>query len=224
MKNLLSYFLLFFILTSCTPATPVITPSVIRMAYSAAVEPWLPDVYACAGQSIVQVDRASADTFDLSGQDIAMRIGLPAEPTSSTFQIDTDALQVIANPENPVKRLTLAQVQGIFTGRIQNWKDVQGPDAPVNAWVFASAEDLQQLFEKDILQNSPATTLARLAVSPEAMIAAIAADPNAIGILTKKWKPAGTSILFTGTEVPVLVLTLSEPQGAVRSLIACLQK
>lgn len=38
---------------------------------------------------------------------------------------------VVVNPQNPVDRLTLQQVSAIFTRRITNWKEVGGPDLPI---------------------------------------------------------------------------------------------
>lgn len=42
-----------------------------------------------------------------------------------------DALAIVVNQENPVERLTIDQLSDIFTGRITNWKDVGGRDAPI---------------------------------------------------------------------------------------------
>ncbi len=47
------------------------------------------------------------------------------------FVIAVDALAVIVNPSNPVSQLTIAQLADIFTGRITNWRDVGGRDAPI---------------------------------------------------------------------------------------------
>lgn len=47
------------------------------------------------------------------------------------FTIAIDALAVIVHPDNPVSRLTLPQLADIFTGRITNWKEVGGRDAPI---------------------------------------------------------------------------------------------
>ena len=39
---------------------------------------------------------------------------------------------ILVNAENPVSNLTSNQVQSLFTGKVQNWKEVGGPDAPVH--------------------------------------------------------------------------------------------
>ena len=47
------------------------------------------------------------------------------------YVVAIDALAVIVNPENPVEKLTIDQLADIFTGRITNWQDVGGNDAPI---------------------------------------------------------------------------------------------
>ena len=42
-----------------------------------------------------------------------------------------DALALIVNLENPVSQLTIAQLADIYAGRITNWQDVGGNDAPI---------------------------------------------------------------------------------------------
>lgn len=42
-----------------------------------------------------------------------------------------DGLAVVVNPSNPVDRLTLDQLAGIFTGRISNWKELGGKDKKI---------------------------------------------------------------------------------------------
>jgi phosphate transport system substrate-binding protein len=42
-----------------------------------------------------------------------------------------DALAVIVNLENPVNELTIDQLADIYTGRITNWQEVGGNDAPI---------------------------------------------------------------------------------------------
>lgn len=47
------------------------------------------------------------------------------------FTVAIDALAVIVNPANPVSKLTIPQLSEIFTGRITNWKELGGNDAPI---------------------------------------------------------------------------------------------
>ena len=47
------------------------------------------------------------------------------------FTIAIDALAVVVNLENPVSELSIDQLADIYTGRITNWKDVGGNDAPI---------------------------------------------------------------------------------------------
>ena len=47
------------------------------------------------------------------------------------YTIGFDAISVIVHKDNPVRGLTKAQVAGIFSGKIRNWKEVGGKDAPI---------------------------------------------------------------------------------------------
>ena len=48
--------------------------------------------------------------------------------------IATDALIFVVNSENPVDNLTTEQIRDIYSGRITNWKEVGGADAPIAAF------------------------------------------------------------------------------------------
>jgi phosphate transport system substrate-binding protein len=47
------------------------------------------------------------------------------------FPVAIDALAILVHPTNPVSELTLDQLSEMFTGRITNWNEVGGNDAPV---------------------------------------------------------------------------------------------
>ncbi|MBN2084688.1 MAG: phosphate ABC transporter substrate-binding protein [Anaerolineales bacterium] len=42
-----------------------------------------------------------------------------------------DAIAVIVHPDNPIDQLTLQQVSDIFSGKINNWKEIGGEDRPI---------------------------------------------------------------------------------------------
>ncbi len=45
--------------------------------------------------------------------------------------VGEDKVVMIVNKDNPVSALSKEQAKGIFTGKIDNWKTVGGPDAPI---------------------------------------------------------------------------------------------
>ncbi|MEW6092441.1 MAG: substrate-binding domain-containing protein [Chloroflexota bacterium] len=217
-------FLLFvFSLSACVSATPAPQAAPLRVQYTFTAQPWLADMYDCAGGNVVSAELRAAEYLDLSSVDLALRIG-DANVTSPTYQIDTDEILVIINPQNPINSLTADEVLGLFTGSIQNWQEVNSDDAPVQVWVFVAGEDVQQIFAQTALGGAPVTSLARLAPGPEEMAQAIAEDVNAVGILTQSWKAENVSAVYTVAIVPVLVLSPDEPQGISNDIIACLQK
>ena len=42
-----------------------------------------------------------------------------------------DGIAVIVHPDNPLEDLTLAEIADLYTGKITNWKELGGQDAPV---------------------------------------------------------------------------------------------
>jgi hypothetical protein len=229
MKRIFAFLILAcFLLSSCNSAMPKATPTAasetIAVQYTAAAVPWLAGLYNCAGVNVVTAEQRAADFQDPQAIDLAIRIGQPASQTSSAYQIGSEDILVIVNPQNPTSSLNAEQVRGLFNGQILNWQEVNGSDAPVQAWVFSSGEDIQQIFEQTILDGSQVTSTARLAAGPDEMAQAVANDVKAVGILTRHWKAGNVSDVYTVATVPVLALTRDKPVGAVQGLLACLQK
>ncbi|MGZ6316798.1 MAG: hypothetical protein ACXWNQ_06010, partial [Anaerolineales bacterium] len=115
------------------------------------------------------------------------------------------------------------QVRGLFSGQISNWKDTGGSDLPVQVWSFAQDEDIQQIFDQTAMNGQPITSLARLAVSAQAMSDSVGSTAGSIGFLPRRWKSGNTREAFKLATVPVLVVSRTQPQGAVKDLISCLQ-
>ena len=64
-----------------------------------------------------------------------------------------DALAVIVNPENPVNRLTREQLEGIFRGKITNWKEVGGEDAKIVVYSRETSSGTYEFFKESVLRN-----------------------------------------------------------------------
>jgi phosphate transport system substrate-binding protein len=64
-----------------------------------------------------------------------------------------DALAVIVNPSNSVSKLTRAQLEGIFTGKITNWKQVGGEDMAIVPYSRESSSGTYEFFKEHVLKN-----------------------------------------------------------------------
>lgn len=74
------------------------------------------------------VDIANASR-PMKDKEIEAAQGNGIDPVEHVVAID--ALAIIVHPDNPVDRLTLDELSDIYTGRITNWKEVGGRDAPI---------------------------------------------------------------------------------------------
>jgi phosphate transport system substrate-binding protein len=63
-----------------------------------------------------------------------------------------DALSVIVHPSNPVSELTMAQLSGIFSGRITNWNEVGGNNAPIVALSRDTNSGTHVFFKEQVVQ------------------------------------------------------------------------
>ena len=64
-----------------------------------------------------------------------------------------DAIAVIVHPENRVTDLTLEQLEGIFTGKISNWKDVGGTDMKIVPYSRETSSGTYEFFKESVLMN-----------------------------------------------------------------------
>ncbi len=67
--------------------------------------------------------------------------------------IGRDALVFTVNESNPVQSLTQQQLRDIYAGRITNWKEVGGADAPIVAFQRGVDSGSQTLFTKLLIDK-----------------------------------------------------------------------
>jgi hypothetical protein len=210
--HLVSVFLaLFFALSSCSPRPASPTPQVLAVYATAAAQPWLPDLYACADQHSVVVRLADSP----AGAQIQLRIGQPQNLTSPAYQIDTEEILVVTNRESPVQNMSADQARALFNGA-----EAEGLDV----WVFAPGEDVQQVFDREVMLGAQITSLALLATSPQQMSDALNSQKNGVGILPRHLKAGTVRDVFTIGEVPVLAVVNGKITGVIEQVLACLQK
>jgi phosphate transport system substrate-binding protein len=97
------------------------------------------------------------------------------------YVIGAYSVAVVVNPANPVGNLTREQVRDIFTGAIQNWKAVGGPDAPIRLYIRDPISGTYIGFKELAMENKPYASEQNLFTNYAAIVAAVARDANGIG-------------------------------------------
>jgi phosphate transport system substrate-binding protein len=206
-------------LTGCSPAASPTPKPVLEIYTSSSTQPWLAELYQCADQNEVLLSMSNPGTVD-----IYLRLGEPENLTSPSYKIDEEEILVVTHPQAGVSSLTLTQVQSIFSGQVANWNEVGGSDEPIYVWVYADGDDVQQVFNLNVMDGLKVASSARLAVSPERMSDSVGNNPGAIGILPRRWKMGNTHETFIAATAPVLAITRSKPQDYLVNVLTCLQK
>ena len=97
------------------------------------------------------------------------------------YKVALDGLSVYVNGENPVKELTIDQLGGIFTGKIKNWKEVGGPDAPITIYSRENSSGTYEFFKGEILKGQDFAASAQTMPGTAAILQAVSKDKGGIG-------------------------------------------
>ena len=92
-----------------------------------------------------------------------------------------DALAVIVNPGNPVSRLTRAQLEAIFRGKITNWKQVGGEDRKIVVYSRETSSGTYEFFKESVLGNKNYMSSILSMPATGAIIQSVRQTPGAIG-------------------------------------------
>ena len=103
------------------------------------------------------------------------------------FIVARDAIAVIVNHDNPVDQLSISQISDIYSGAINNWKQVGGEDRPIVRLSRETNSGTHVYFLEQVLRGGNKndhtlfSTDTLLLPSSEGISAEIRQNPNAIG-------------------------------------------
>ena len=166
----------------------------VTLAGSTAFQPFaqhLADQYMAAhrdvnisvqgGGSAMGIQSALSGVAQIGMADLSV---LPPEAGSLTATVVArDSIAVVVNPANSMSGLTTKQIQDIFSGRVKNWKEVGGPDAPVTVVSREAGSGTRSSFEQ-IVGNISLTKDAIVQDSNGTVLETVANDANAVGYLS----------------------------------------
>ena len=102
-------------------------------------------------------------------------------PRPTEYKVALDGLSVYVNPENTLNELSVAQVGDIFTGKIKNWKEVGGADAPITVYSRENSSGTYEFFKEHVLKGKDFAASAQTMPGTAAIVQAVVKDKNGIG-------------------------------------------
>ena len=123
------------------------------------------------------VCEASRAMKDAEKKQLAEKAGAP--PVEIT--VAKDGLSVYVNDSNPLNELTMDQLKQIFTGKVDNWKAVGGPDAKIIPYSRENSSGTYVFFKEHVLKNADYSSRAQSMPGTAAVVNAVANEKNSIG-------------------------------------------
>lgn len=132
--------------------------------------------------------------------------------------IARDALTIIVNPANPVKNLTAAQITGIYTGKITNWKQVGGPNASIVPCGRAATSGTGEFFRSRFLVGVTQSSRVKTYESNGLVRQAVASNKYAIGYVSMAFVNSTIKPVSIGGVYPSRTNALNGTYKYVRKL------
>ena len=97
------------------------------------------------------------------------------------YKVALDGLSVYVNDANPVQNLSLEQLEGLFTGRIKNWNQIGGNDAPITIYSRENSSGTYEFFKEHVLKGRDFAATAQTLQGTAQVIQNVAKEKNGIG-------------------------------------------
>lgn len=120
----------------------------------------------------------------MSSRKIKMDERLKLQEAGKTFKevvIAKDALAFIVNPGNPVSQLTREQLEDIYTGKINDWKEVGGEDSKIVRLARETSSGTYDFVKEFVLNRKNYTSSCLNMPATGAIIESVARTKGAIG-------------------------------------------
>ncbi|MEY2465716.1 MAG: phosphate transport system substrate-binding protein [Verrucomicrobiota bacterium] len=101
--------------------------------------------------------------------------------TPLEYKVALDGLSVYVNESSPINELDLDQLEKIFTGKVKNWKEIGGPDAPITVYSRENSSGTYEFFKEHVLKGHDFVSSAQTMPGTAALLQAVSKDKGGIG-------------------------------------------
>lgn len=183
------------------------------------------------GKAALAAVSESLDEATQSGRKTLGEIGSKAAvPTNLQYhEIGRDRIAVFVHKDNPVGALTKAQLKDLFSGKVKNWKEVGGVDAPVHVFLSSPGSGTRATFQKLALDNGEFSHEATDFRTSLAAIVQVGKDKGGLSMAGPSLldDAKSTSLKIVGTapiERPIALVTVGAPSEPAQKVIDFLRK
>ena len=180
---------------ACNPVNPNSKSTKLTLTGSSTVAPLVGEIvkrFEAENPEVridVQTGGSSRGLADASQglNDIGMISRSLKDPEKTQFQsyaIAQDGIGIILESSNPIKKLSDQQVVDIYTGKIDNWQQVGGNNAPITVVNKAEGRSNLELFLKYFDLNNSTIQADVIIGDNQQGIKTVAGNPNAIGYVS----------------------------------------
>jgi phosphate transport system substrate-binding protein len=188
-------------------------------------------IYVQGGGSTAGIEAALTGAANIG---MSSRNLIGDEKKLYTVTIATDAIAIIVHPLNPIENLSLDQIRDVFSGKIQNWKELGGSNCPIDIVTREEGSGTRESFQKLLMKKGDISLGALVQDSNGAVRQVIATAPKAIGYISlglvndqvKTVKISGVEpslkSVYSGKYTlvrPFLFVFNGEPAGAAKSFL-----
>jgi len=138
--------------------------------------------------------------------------------------IGKDIIKIIVHKDVTVKKLSREQLEGVFTGKIANWKEVGGPDIAVVVVWGSKIPGTNSVFQKQIMRGEPYTKKVLEATTVIDVKEKVSKTSGAVGL--SSIGNVDSSILapeIPETGRPITLITKGAPSPVVLKMLAFIQ-
>jgi phosphate transport system substrate-binding protein len=158
--------------------------------------------------------------------------------TGVEIPVAKDGLAVYVHASSPLTEISMAQLKGIFTGKITNWKDIGGPDSPIIVYSRENSSGTYVFFKEHVLQGMDFSARAQTMPGTASVVNAVSKEKNGIGYggaayakgikVLKVKGDSGTAVAPSDATVkdgsyplsrPLFFYTRNKPTGPIQSFI-----
>lgn len=104
-------------------------------------------------------------------------------PTIQQQVVAYDALSIIVHPSNPVRQLSMAQLKGIFSGKIKNWSEVGGRNETIRIYNRDKESGTYGFMLENVLDGEPFAGNASETGSNSGVVQQVSQDRSGIGYI-----------------------------------------